>query len=379
MATDEQEPAQQPAQQPAQESAQEASQPPAPKVKTRKTNKLYLTLLNAFVFIITLLVIWYVIKNYLHINDNTYVSDAQVKAYISPVNSRVPGYINTIYFNEHQEVKKGDTLLTLDQTEFENAILQAEAGLSQAMAGKISVASSVARVGSGEGTVEANMLGVQAQLNNTQADLARYQNLLENDAVTLQQYQQIETQVKTLQSQYNALKKQKNTAQLSTNETQSQLAVSDAQIKAAEAGLERAKLNLKYTVITAPEDGVMGRRTITSGQYIQPGQQIAALVQEDSKWVEANLLETQMPLVEIGEVIQFTVDAMRNEKFEGKITSISAATGSQYSAIPTDNSAGNFVKVQQRIPVKIEFTENNDPELLDKVRVGMNVVMTLKD
>ena len=223
------------------------------------------------------------------------------------------------------------------------------------------------------------MLGVQAQLNNSQADLSRYKNLLENDAVTLQQYQQIETQVKTLQSQYNALKKQKNTAQLSTNESESQLAVSDAQIKAAEAGLERANLNLKYTVITAPEDGVMGRRTITAGQYIQPGQQIAALVQKDSKWVEANLLETQMPLVKIGEVLQFTVDAMGKEVFEGKITSISAATGSQYSAIPTDNSAGNFVKVQQRIPVKIEFTENNDPTLLDKVRVGMNVVMTLKD
>lgn len=175
------------------------------------------------------------------------------------------------------------------------------------------------------------------------------------------------------------MKKQKNTAQLSTNETASQLAVSDAQIKAAEAGLERAKLNLKYATITAPEDGIMGRRSITVGQYIQPGQQIAALVQENSKWVEANLLETQLPLVQIGDIIHFTVDAMGKTKFEGKITSISAATGSEYSAIPTDNSAGNFVKVQQRIPVKIEFTDRNDPQQLDKIRVGMNVVMTLKD
>ena len=356
-----------------------ATSEPTSAPKTKHKNKLYLTLLNAFVFIITLLVIWYVIKNYLHINDNTYVSDAQVKAYISPVNSRVPGYINAIYFEEHQEVKKGDTLLVLDKTDFLNAEAQAEANLIQAQAGKIAVANTVARVGSGEGTVEANMFGVQAQLHNSRADLARYKNLLENDAVTLQQYQQIETQVKTLESQYNALRKQKNTAQLSTNETASQLAVSDAQIKAAEAGLDRAKLNLQYTVITAPEDGVMGRRTITIGQYIQPGQQIAALVQKNSKWIEANLLESQLPLVQVGEVLQFTVDAMGKEKFEGKITSISAATGSQYSAIPTDNSAGNFVKVQQRIPVKIEFTKNNDPKSVEKVRVGMNVVMTLKD
>ena len=202
---------------------------------------------------------------------------------------------------------------------------------------------------------------------------------MKNDAVTLQQYQQIETKVKTLQSQYNAARKQKNTAQLSTSETESQLAISDAQIKAAEAGLNRAKLNLQYSVITAPEDGIMGRRTITAGQFIQPGQQIAALVQDNTKWVEANMLETQMKLVNIGDVITFNVDAMGNAKFEGKVTSISAATGSQYSAIPTDNSSGNFVKVQQRIPVKIEFTENNDAELLKKVRVGMNVVMTLKD
>lgn len=347
--------------------------------KIKKTNKLYLTLLNGFVFIITLLVIWYIIKNYLHINDDTYVSDAQVKAYISPVNSRVPGYIDAIYFTEHQQVKKGDTLVKFDKTEFLNSVAQAEAVLSQAKAGKIAASSSVARVGSGESTVEANIYGIQAQLDNARADLARYKNLLKNDAVTLQQYQQIETKVKTLQSQYNAMKKQKNTAQLSTSETQSQLAIADAQIEAAQAGLKRAQLNLKYSVITAPEDGVMGRRTITAGQFIQPGQQIAALVQENTKWVEANLLETQMRLVNIGDVVHFTIDAMGKAKFEGKITSISAATGSQYSAIPTDNSSGNFVKVQQRIPVKIEFTQNNDAALLQKVRVGMNVVMTLKD
>lgn len=123
----------------------------------------------------------------------------------------------------------------------------------------------------------------------------------------------------------------------------------------------------------------MGRRTVTKGQMVQPGQQIVALVQEDTKWIEANLLETQLALVQIGDKILFTVDAVGKTKFEGRVTSISAATGSEFSAIPTDNSAGNFVKVQQRIPVKIEFTENNDVKAMNKVRVGMNVVMTLED
>jgi len=347
--------------------------------KIKRKNKLYLTLLNAFVFIVTLLVIWFIMKNYLHINDDTYVNDAQVKAYISPINSRVPGYIEEIRFTEHQEVKKGDTLVILDRSEFDNAVAQAQAGLSQALANKVSAQSSVARVSTGESTVTANIFGVQAQLDNAKADLARYQNLLDNDAVTLQQYQQVETQVKTLQSQYNAMREQKNTARLTTDETQSKIAISDAQIEAAEATLSRAQLNLNYTVVTAPEDGIMGRRPITTGQFIQPGQQIAALVQEDSKWVEANLLETQLPLVKVGDVITFTIDAMGKTKFEGKIASISAATGAEYSAIPTDNSSGNFVKVQQRIPVKIEFTNNNDQKVIDNVRVGMNVVMTLNE
>lgn len=346
--------------------------------KTKKKNKLYLALLNGFVFIITLFVIWYIVKNYLHINDETYVNDAQVKSYINPVNSRVPGYIKDIRFEEHQVVQKGDTLVILDNTDFLNAIAQAHAGLSQAEASKKAAKSSVVRVGSGESTVEANMLGVQAQLNNARADLKRYKNLLDNDAVTLQQYQQIQTQVKTLESQYNALNKQKNTAQLSTNETQSQIAISEAGIEAARATLKRAELNLQYTVITAPEDGIMGRRAITTGQFIQPGQQIAALVQKNSKWVEANLLEKQMPLIQIGDIVEFTIDGMGKQKFEGEIVSISAATGSEYSAIPTDNSAGNFVKIQRRIPVRIEFTKNNDPKQMDFVRVGMNVVMTLK-
>ena len=346
--------------------------------KIKSKNKLYLTLLNSFVFIITLLAIWFIFKNYFHFNDDTYVNDAQVKGYISPINSRVPGYIKTIRFQEHQQVKKGDTLVILDDTDFKNVIAQAQAGLNQAIANKASAQSSVARVSTGENTVIANIYGVKAQLDNARADLVRYKNLLENNAVTLQQYEQIETKVKTLQSQYNAVNAQKNTAVLTTNETQSKIAISDAQIDAAKATLSRAELNLKYTVITAPEDGIMGRRTITTDQFVQPGQQIATLVQKNSKWIEANLLETQMPLVKEGDIIKFTIDAIGKTVFEGKITSISAATGSQYSAIPTDNSAGNFVKVQQRIPVKIEFTANNDQKLIDEVKVGMNVVMTLK-
>lgn len=347
------------------------------KEKARK--KLFITLANSFVFIVTAIAFWFIVRNYLHINDNTYVNNAQVKAYISPINSRLPGYIQEIRFIENQHVNKGDTLVILDRTDYENNVAQANAGLNQALAGKASALSSVDRVSTGENTVEASIAGVKAQLENAETDLNRYKDLLDSNVVAFQQYQQIETKVKTLQSQYDALKEQKNTARLSVTEAKSKIAVIDAQIEAAKATLEKAELNLNYTVITAPEDGVLGHRTITIGKFIQPGQQIASLVQTQSKWIEANLLERQMKLIREGDILQFTMDAMGDEVFEGKITSISPATGSEFSAIPTDNSAGNFVKVQQRVPVKIEFTANNKPEILEKVRAGMMVVITLNN
>ncbi len=345
--------------------------------KTRK--KIFVYLLNSIVFVVASFGIWIVLKNYLHINDDTYVNNAQVKAYINPINSRVPGYINEIRFQENQFVHRGDTLILLDTTDYYNAVVQAEAGLSQAMAAKVSTQSSVERVKTGVNTIDASMVGVEAQLENAKADLKRYDNLLKNEAVTLQQYQQIETKVKTLEAQYQSLKEQKITANLSTVETQTHIEVSNAQIKAAKAALERAILNLRYTAITAPEDGIMGRRTITTGQYIQPGQQIASLVQNNSKWVQANILESQLRLVNVDDILHFTIDAIEDADFEGRITSIAAATGSEFSSIPTDNSSGNFVKVQQRIPVKIEFTDNNDYQILEKVRIGMMAVITLEE
>ena len=143
--------------------------------KIRPKNKLYIALLNGFVFIVTIAAIWFIVKNYLHINDKTYVDDAQVKAYINPINSRVPGYIKEIRFEEHQLIKRGDTLLVLDNAEFINAVAQAQAGLTQAIANKASAQSSVNRASVSENTVEANILGAQAQLDNAKADLVRYQ------------------------------------------------------------------------------------------------------------------------------------------------------------------------------------------------------------
>jgi membrane fusion protein (multidrug efflux system) len=175
------------------------------------------------------------------------------------------------------------------------------------------------------------------------------------------------------QSAYEALINQRQTADLSTEEVKSRLSLNDAEIKRAEAALEMAKLNLSYSVITAPYNGTMGRRLIQEGQLIQqPGMQVATIVTDNNKWETANFLESQMPNITIGQQVKMKVDALGGTEFEGIVTAISAATGARYSMVPTDNSTGNFVKVQQRIPVRIEFA-HKETEAYHKLRVGMNM------
>ena len=146
----------------------------------------------------------------------------------------------------------------------------------------------------------------------------------------------------------------------------------EANILRCEASLDIARLNLSYTVLTAPYDGYIGRRTLEPGQYVQSGQTISYLVRSKDKWVTANYKETQIAHIFIGQEVIIKVDALPGRRFRGRVTAISEATGSKYSLVPTDNSAGNFVKVQQRIPVRIEFEGVTDEEMA-LLRAGMMV------
>lgn len=148
----------------------------------------------------------------------------------------------------------------------------------------------------------------------------------------------------------------------------------EAAIQRATAALEMARLNLSYTVVLAPCDGKLGRRALEEGQYIGAGQSITYILPDTQKWVIANYKETQVENLHVGQEVRITVDAISDKEFTGKITAISGATGSKYSLVPTDNSAGNFVKIQQRIPVRIDFT-NLSSEDNERLAAGMMVVV----
>ena len=357
--------------------------------KKKKSN--IAKLINLVVLVMVLGGLFWVVKSYFNFGNDKYTNAAQVESFINPINTRVSAYIKEIRFVEHQPVKKGDTLLILDNREILTQVGQAEAAYMAALASKnvtsqtVNTASNnVSTVGANVQASKAGIEAAKARLWNAEQNFNRYQNLLKDEAVTRQQFDQIKTeyesqkaqlevQIAQLQSVVNT----KRSSELTVNEVKSRIGMNDAEIKRVESALEMAKLNLSYTVITAPHDGIMGRRSVNVGQLLNPSQQVATIVDINNVWITANYRENQMENVKIGGLAKVTVDALGGKEFEGKITAISGATGARYSAVPVDNSTGNFVKVQQRIPVRIEFTDKNKIEDLKQLRAGMNVQVTI--
>lgn len=316
---------------------------------------------------------WAIIT-YFHLSENLYTNDAQVEEYINPVNTRIPGYIKEVRFTEHQQIKKGDTLVLIDDREYRIAVAQAEAALLAAKAARRVTSTNISTVGSNLGVTDANISASRARLWNAEQNYHRFENLLKEGAVTQAQFDQVKTEYNALKDQTEALLQQRNTVSLSTSESTQKVAVNDAEIKRAQAALDMAQLNLSYTVITAPYDGITGRRNIQEGQLLQTGQNLLNFVRNDSKWIVANYKETQVARLAIGQRMRLKIDGLDGRVFYGHVTAIAEATGSRFSSVPTDNAAGNFIKVQQRVPVKIEFVkdEKTDISTLKLVRAGMN-------
>lgn len=299
-------------------------------------------------------------------------NDAVIDQYIAPINIRVSGYIKEVRFTEHQQVHAGDTLLLLDNREYEIKLMDAEAALLDALAAADAQRSGVHTSVNNIAVSESNIAETKARLWKTEQDYKRYANLLAEESVSEQQYEQVKAEYEATKARYEALMKQKESARLQSAELSKKTGSADALILRKKADLEMAKLNLSYTVVTAPYDGYMGRRTLENGQLVQAGQTLSNLIKGDAKWVTANYKETQIANIYIGQPVNIRVDALKGIVFRGKVTAISEATGSKYSLIPTDNSAGNFVKIQQRIPVRIEL-EDVSPRDMQKLRAGMMV------
>lgn len=341
----------------------------------------------------------YGIYKYIHSMAHETTDDAQIETKITPIVSKIPGYIKNIYIQDNQIVKKGDTLICLDDTEYAIQVQQAkanyQAALSQlavAEAGGNTSQSTILSSQAGASTAQANVATAQANIDAAKTqlwratnDYERYNRLYQTQSITKQQYEQAlaaketaEKQVVVLQEQLKAVEKQAHAVAQQVNVSKSQAVASTSQIDAAKAMVDQAKANLdhaelywSYTVITAKEDGQVSKINLQAGQLIQPGQGLFNTVQKNNIWVVANFKETQMQYMREGQSVSIKVDAFPKHKFEGVINSMSPATGAKFALLPPDNASGNFVKTVQRIPVKITFT-NPDDEMLVYVKPGMN-------
>ncbi|MDB5036131.1 MAG: secretion protein HlyD [Chlorobi bacterium] len=307
----------------------------------------------------------------------THVStdDAQVDGHIDPVIAHVSGYVTSVNVADNDKVKAGDFIAEIDPRELkikleaaEDALKTAEAGLQTAEAGQRNGAAAVS-------VSEANVKSAQIARDKTASDLARDKNLVAGGAITRQQFE-------TTKAAYDAAAAQLETAQRQVDAVRAQLGVASSQVAAARTQLgqkqndvDYARLQLSYTRISAPAGGRISKKSIEVGQFVQAGQPLLAITEDSMVWITANFKETDLERLSIGRPVEILVDGYPDAKFEGKVESIAAATGAKFSLLPPDNATGNFVKVTQRVPVKIAIT--GSPATQFTLRPGMSADVTV--
>ncbi len=336
----------------------------------RKTRRLTQ---NIFVLLVLAVGLWWIAAEFIKFNVSTFTDNAQVRRQIVPINARVQGFIKEIRFSEYSYVHKGDTLIIIDNTEYALALAQANAQVQNAVSGKSAVNASITTTASQISVSDASIEGTRIEMENAARDFERYKSLLNDKAVTPKQYDDARTKYETLKAKYDMLCRQKQSTVLTKDEKAQQLGQHDASIELAKASVELAKLNLSYTVITAPVDGYTSRLSLQVGQLVQPGQTLLSIVDENDVWVIANYKESQTSEMKIGDKVKITVDAIPGKTYIGYIEAISNATGAQFSLVPQNNATGNFVKVEQRLPVKIRFSKDNSADDIKLLRAGLNV------
>ncbi len=333
---------------------------------------------KGFIIVLILLIVGggtFGVSKYIHGQHHEDTDDAQIEANISPVIPRISGYIVKVNAADNQHVKKGDTLLVLDDRDQKIRLAQAEAALATAQsnlgAARASTSAANANTASSQaaiGTIDAQIETAKVNVWRATQDYDRYTHLIKDHSITQQQFEQASAAKQTAEHQLQVLIEQKNQAMRQTsavasqtNVSQQQISIANSTIKQRMVDVEDAKLILSYTVITAATDGVLSKVNAQEGQFVNAGQSLFSIVINDQMWVVANFKETQFNKMKVGQKVLVHVDAFPGHEFEASITSFAGATGSRFALLPPDNSSGNFVKVVQRLPVRIEFTQPGDP------------------
>jgi membrane fusion protein, multidrug efflux system len=357
------------------------------KQNNNKKKKLGFIILGVVVLIGAVTLFIYLNYKATHISTD----DAYIDGNIHTIASKVNGTVKNIYIKSNQFVKKGDILVDLDTADYEAKLEEASSGVS-AEKGKFSEAEAqiavsrnrLAEISAVLGTAKANLELQEANLKQAERDSQRAENLYKSETISRERYEKMVTaytvalaQVKAAKEQVIQAEKAYETQQTLVKQSTASSTAQSSVIKEKEAKLNTAQLNYGYTKIYAPVDGYVTKKSIEIGNQIQAGQPLMAVVplSVDDIYITANYKETQLENVKPGQKVEFKVDTFPDKTFKGRIDSIQSGTGSVFSLFPPENATGNYVKVVQRIPVKIILDKDTDKEHV--LRIGMSVVPTI--
>jgi len=309
---------------------------------------------------------WFGLRWFIQSRTHITTDTAFIETHIHPVSPRISGTVTKVLVRDNQFVKKGDLLLEMDATDYRILVDKAEAELGVARDATFGDQMQVA-------VSQAGVQSARAQRDQAQLDLKRGTRLFEKEVIPKEQLERLQTSMQVaaahLQRAEETLRKDKALAGLSGK------SISKAQIRKQQAVLADSRLKLAYTRIVAPVDGFITRKGVEGGATVQAGQALMAVVPLADAWITANYKEGQLTHIRPGQNVTFQVDAYPGHTFQGQVESIMAGTGAAFSLLPPENATGNYVKVVQRIPVKILIDRKSDPNHL--LRVGMSVEPTI--
>lgn len=315
------------------------------------------------------------IKEYIYYGKHVDTDDAQIDGDISPVVARVSGYVDSIYFQENTHVDKDQVLVKIDDRDYRVKLEQAQAAVTGASANVGVGQSQIYANTANSSAARARVTSAGAQLEKVKKDYQRYANLVQDGSITRQQFDQAKADLEVAQANYQSARDQYKAAQEQVGATRSELNVTHTGVSQKQVDVDYAKLQLSYTIIKAPSSGIVSKKNVQVGQLVQGGQTLFNIVNDNSTYITANFKETQLDKIKNGQKVNIEVDAYPNLKLTGSVYNFSPATGAKFSLLPPDNATGNYVKVVQRVPVKIKI--NGTKEDMDKLRPGMSVSVSV--
>ncbi len=336
------------------------------RVKKPKNPKRFIIIGVVAAVILTVGIIYWVIGSHYENTDN-----AQLDANIVPIRASVAGYIKTIHFKDNEHVKKGQLLINIDETDLKTRVAQAQAALENSKANLLSVQNNASALNQNAESsslsstaVEQTIHSAKSKLQKAEDDFKRTENMFNAKASTQSQYDAAKSDLEVAKAQYEGAVDQYKSATAQANGVHSQAEAQQAQVTLAqalvrqrEAELILAQTQLAYATVEAPCDGIISKRSVEEGQYITIGAPLCSEIDKEIFWVTANFKETQIEQIKLGQEAEVKLDAYPGLVLKGKIESYIGATGAKFSLLPPDNSTGNFVKVVQRVPVRIAITD----------------------